>query len=334
MPAACNTHVQHGIVLGLLTFGPPGSEQHGSRITDIDKFNECLDYFQSRGCYRVDTARTYVNGQQESFTKQAKWQDRGLELATKWYPTSAGMHAKAQVKEHLEESLRELGATQVDTFYLHAPDRCVPFEETLEACNELYQLGKFKRLGLSNYAAWEVAEIWNIANERQWIKPTVYQAMYNALTRAIEDELVPCCRKYGISIVAYNPLAGGILSGKYKSTEVPKEGRFSETDPNVGRMYRERYLNDANVEALRQLEPVAKEHSLTLLEIALRWTVHHSVLDIAGSHDGVVIGVSSIDQLKTNLDALEKGPLPAPVVSVLDQVWTKVTRTTCPPYWR
>ena len=79
-------------------------------------------------------------------------------------------------------------------------------EETLEACNDLFKEGKFVNLGLSNYAAWEVAEIYNIAKERGWVKPTIYQAMYNAITRDIETELIPCCRKYGIDLVVYNPV--------------------------------------------------------------------------------------------------------------------------------
>jgi len=144
----------------------------------------------------VDTARVYIGGQQEAFTKEAHWKERGLTLATKCFPVSAGVHKPESLKGTLNKSLRELGTDCVDIFYLHAPDRSVPFKDTLQACNELFQEGKFVQLGLSNYAAWEVAEIWNIANERGWVKPTIYQAMYNAITRSIETELVPCCRKY------------------------------------------------------------------------------------------------------------------------------------------
>lgn len=88
---------------------------------------------------------------------------------------------------------------------MHAPDRSVPFEETLEAVNEAYKEGKFKRLGLSNYTAFEVAEICTLCKERGWVKPSVYQGMYNAITRAIEEELFVACRKYGLDIVVYNP---------------------------------------------------------------------------------------------------------------------------------
>lgn len=125
----------------------------------------------------------YVGGKQEGWTRDAKWQDRGFTLATKVYPYKAGVHEPSSLKEHFSTSLKELGADTVDIFYLHAPDRSVPFEKTLEAVNELHKEGKFVQLGLSNYAAWEVAEIWNIANERGWVKPTIYQAMYNAISK-------------------------------------------------------------------------------------------------------------------------------------------------------
>jgi len=168
------------------------------------------------------------------------------------------------------------------------------------------------------------------------VKPTVYQAMYNAITRAIDTELVPCCRKYGIDIVVYNPLAGGIFSGKYKSKDhQPEEGRFSDASGRAAKMYRERYFSDATFKALEMIEPVAEKHHLTLLEIALRWCVHHSLLNMKdGGRDGVIIGVSSLGQLESNVKDLEKGPLPEEVVDVLDKSWETVTKANCPLYWR
>ena len=320
--------------LGLMTFGPPGSEQYHTRITSLTQFNECLDYYQSRGYSEVDTARTYVNGLQEGWTRQADWKARGLKLATKWYPFSPGDNKKEKVREALEKSLSELGTHCVDIFYLHAPDRSVPFSETLQVCNELYQEGKFRQLGLSNYAAWEVAQICAMCQERGWVKPSVYQAMYNCLTRAIEEELVPCCRKFGLDLLVYNPLAGGVLSGRYRSKDSSSDsGRFSNVDPVLGEQYRKRYFKDANFEALKIIRPITEKHGLTLVETALRWCVHHSKLKVTDGNDGVVIGVSSLEQLKTNLNELEKGPLPQDVVEALDEAWL-VTKPTCELYWR
>lgn len=334
MSESVNPTKKPRVSLGLMTFGPSGSETSGTRITSLDGFNECLDHYQSRGYNEVDTARTYVDGLQEGWSKAAKWRERKLSLATKWYPFNPGDHAKEKVKESCAKSLNELGADSVDIFYLHAPDRSVPFQESLQACDELYREGKFKRLGLSNYAAWEVAEIWNIADQKGWVKPSVYQAMYNCLTRSIEEELIPCCRKYNMDVLVYNPLAGGVLSGKYKSKEVPDDGgRYSSTDPVVGAMYRDRYFKDANFEALKVIKPVADKFGLTLLEVAFRWCVHHSKLEVADGNDGVVIGVSSLAQLEANLSDLEKGPLPDEVVEILDVAW-QITKPSCITYWR
>jgi len=168
------------VILGLMTFGP--DETTGARVTDFDEFQKHLDYFQRQGYDEVDTARMYVGGKQEAWTRDAKWQDRGFTLATKVYPYEAGVHQPEKLKQHFNTSLKELGADTVDIFYLHAPDRSVPFEETLGAVNEMHKEGKFVQLGLSNFAAWEVAEIYNICKERGWVKPTIYQAMYNAIS--------------------------------------------------------------------------------------------------------------------------------------------------------
>lgn len=184
-------NLQPRIILGLMTFGP--SESKGARITSLDEYNRCLDYFQQQGFNEVDTARVYVDGEQEAFTAKANWKDRGLTLATKWYPHEAGAHKPAVLREKLEISLKELQTNQVDIFYLHAPDRSVPFAETLEAVNELHKEGKFVQLGLSNYTAFEVAEIVTLCAERGWVRPTIYQAMYNAISMWITQLL---CRHF------------------------------------------------------------------------------------------------------------------------------------------
>ncbi|KAM5472363.1 hypothetical protein MauCBS54593_002954 [Microsporum audouinii] len=317
------------VILGLMTFGP--DEKAMARITSLDEFKRCLDCFTARGYNEVDTARVYIGGKQEAFTAQAGWKERGLKLATKWYPRTPGAHKGDQVRAKLEESLKELQTDCVDIFYLHAADRSVPFSETLEAVNELHKEGKFVQLALSNYTAFEVAEIVTMCNERGWVRPTIYQAMYNAITRSIEAELIPCCKRYGMDIVVYNPLAGGILSGKYKTADIPAEGRYSNAHSG-GQLYRGRYFKDSVFDALKIIEPVAEKHKLSLVEIAFRWIMHHSALNIKDGNDGIIIGVSSYEQLEKNLDDLEKGPLPEEVVAALDEAWM-VAKATTANYW-
>jgi aflatoxin B1 aldehyde reductase len=151
--------------------------------------------------------------------------------------------------------------------------------------------------------------------------------------RSIETELIHACRRYGIDVVVYNPLAGGLFSGKIKSKDiVPDEGRYSDKAES-GANYRKRYFKDATFEALKVIEPVVEKHGLTLLETALRWLHHHSALNIKdGGRDGIIIGVSSFAQLQSNLRDLEKGPLPQEVVDALDQAWL-ITKPTTANYW-
>lgn len=165
--------------------GSGPDEEAGARILELDEFNRHLDYFQNHGYNEVDTARMYVSGKQEAWTRDAKWKERGLTLATKIYPEEPGMHEPSRLRKLITSSLNELGSDSVDGFYLHAPDRSVPYEDTLAEANKFYQEGKFKQLGLSNYAAWEVAEICTISKERGWVRPSIYQAMYNVISKCI-----------------------------------------------------------------------------------------------------------------------------------------------------
>ena len=169
----------------LRTFGP--DESAGARITSLDEYNKCLDYFQSHGYNEVDTARVYVGGKQEAFTAEARWKERGLTLATKLYPSKPGTHKASVIKEQITKSLAELETDCVDIFYLHAADRSLPFTEPLEALNELHKEGKFVQLGLSNFTAFEVAEVVITCKERGWVRPTIYQGMYNAISTSFDS---------------------------------------------------------------------------------------------------------------------------------------------------
>lgn len=123
------------------------------------------------------------------------------------------------------------------------------------------------------------------------------------------------------------------LLGKYKSKDIPEEGRYSNAVGEMGIRYRERFFKDSTFEALKIIEPVVEKHGLTLIETALRWVVNHSALNIKDGNDGVIIGCSSLAQLDENLKDSEKGPLPAEVVEALDKAWL-VTKVDTPNYWR
>lgn len=320
------------VILGCMTFGPEGTSN--ARVTTVDGTKEMFATFKSHGHSELDTARSYNDGKQESYTRQAGGMKGGFQVATKVHPGEGGNHKPAKLREMFLTSLSELGAESVELLYLHAPDRTVPIEETAEEMNKLYKEGKFKVFGISNFAAWEVARLVEICIAKGYVRPRVYQAMYNALTRSLEEELLPCCRHYGIDIVVYNPLAGGILSGRYKSLDVPDAGRFSNAPGNkqAGENYRKRYFNSIYLEALAKLEPVLNRHNLTMVETALRWVVHHSKLRVFDG-DGIIIGASSSQQLEANLKDFEKGKLPEEVVEALGDAWASV-KVVAPKYWR
>lgn len=153
--------------------------------------------------------------------------------------------------------------------------------------------------------------------------------MYNALTRAIESEMIPCARKFGLRLVMYNPLAGGLLTDKLSGVNdaVEKGSRFDgSTVP--GKMYRERYINQHYFDAMNLVK--SKSQGLPLIEIALRWIQHHSKLS---EQDGVIIGGSSVKQIEENCELSAKGPLPQEVLDGLDQAWHAVAGYA-PTYWR
>ncbi|EPT06011.1 hypothetical protein FOMPIDRAFT_1044483 [Fomitopsis schrenkii] len=311
-----------------MTLGESG--KNGVRTSDIGECQEIVDVFFRHGHRELDTARMYAEGTTEPLLAKLKLPDE-VTVDTKVYPVNPGDHSPEKLRATFQTSLKLLSPLKARVLYLHAPDRSVPFEETLHEINELHQQGLFQTFGLSNFASWEVAEIVGICKAKGYIQPRIYQAMYNAITREMEAELVPCCRKCGIRIVIYNPLAGGFFAGKVAApnAEAPKGGRF-DPDSRMGAMYRARYLKGGYFEALNYLKPIAEKHNLRLTEIALRWCQHHSALT---PEDGVILGASSAVQLEQNCADSEKGPLPEEILKALDQA-KLIVGAEAPTYWR
>uniref|UniRef100_A0A3Q2WZ53 Aflatoxin B1 aldehyde reductase member 4-like n=1 Tax=Haplochromis burtoni TaxID=8153 RepID=A0A3Q2WZ53_HAPBU len=185
-----------------------GTMGFGGRA-DAEQSLEMVKAFLDRGHNQVDTAFMYVDGKSETIIGGMNL-PKTVSIATKANPWDGKTLKPESVRSQLETSLQRLRTDCVDLFYLHAPDHQNPIEDTLRACNDLHKEGKFKELGLSNYVSWEVAEIVCICRHNNWIVPTVYQGMYNATTRQVETELLPCLRYYGMRFYAYNPLAGSL----------------------------------------------------------------------------------------------------------------------------
>ncbi|EPE30579.1 NAD(P)-linked oxidoreductase [Glarea lozoyensis ATCC 20868] len=325
------------VIFGAMTFGREGTEQ--ARVSNLDDCKAILDIFQAHGHNQIDTARFYGEGSSEQYLGDLDWQSRGIVMDTKYFPTAGKplsspdqpeggwTHSPEHVKQNLMTSLKALKTDKVDMWYLHAPDRSTPYEVTLKAINELYKEGRFKRWAVSNYMAWEVAQMCEICKREGYPLPSVYQGVYNALHRAVEPELFPCLRKYGMAFYAFNPLAGGYLTARYKreekSNKIEEGSRF---DPNrmQGKMYRQRYWNEEYFDALDILREAAGKHGLSEAECALRWMTHHSLLKKEFG-DGIIIGASSTKHMEENMKFLDDpNPLPEDILQALDAGWDRV----------
>jgi aflatoxin B1 aldehyde reductase len=312
----------------------------GARVHTAEDAGKIVDAFTEHGHNEIDTARVYGNGTTEQLLAELGWQKRGIVMDTKLYPNAgtamskddAYTHTPKDVRRGLLNSLKALGTEKIDMFYLHGPDRRNSFEDTLREVNALCKEGYFKRFGLSNYMSWEVARICEICERNGWIKPTVYQGIYHALQRRVEDELMPCLRYYGIALYAFQPLAGGFLTGRYtRNQEAFEDG--SRFDPKImqGNLHRGRYWNDLYFDALDMIKAAADKHKLTMGEVALRWLEHHSSLS-SEKGDAIIVGASSVKHLEENLADVEKGPLPQDVIDSLDEAWLKA-KAVAPKYW-
>ncbi|KAM6219058.1 aflatoxin B1 aldehyde reductase member 4-like [Rhynchocyon petersi] len=317
-----------------------GAMEMGRRM-DAFASAEAVRAFLERGHTEVDTAFIYADGQSESILGGLGLglgrSDCRVKIATKANPLNGKSLKPDSLRSQLETSLKRLQCPKVDLFYLHAPDHSTPIEETLRACHQLHQEGKFVELGLSNYASWEVAEICTLCKNHGWVLPTVYQGMYNATTRQVETELFPCLRHFGLRFYAFNPLAGGLLTGKYKYEDKDGKhplGRFFGT--KWAEIYRNRFWKEDHFKGIALVEKALQvaygPNAPSMTSVALRWMCHHSKLQ--GAHgDAVILGMSTLEQLEQNLAAVEEGPLEPAVVDAFDQAW-HLTAHECPNYFR
>ncbi|ASJ71029.1 aldo/keto reductase family protein [Granulosicoccus antarcticus] len=262
----------------------------------------------------------------------------GTMMASKANPSAPGGLSPTSINEQLSTSLERLNMSSLDLYYLHSPDLDVPIRDSLRAVASLHWQGKFVRFGLSNYAAWQVAEIVEICRAEEWIQPTVYQGMYNALTRDVERELFPCLSNYGIAFHAYNPLAGGLLSGKYQTVDsLPTSGRFASANG-----YQNRYWKPAYFDVINRMTELSRAEGIEPAVAAIRWLRHHSELatldralaqQSAGLQHGIILGASSMQHFEQNMQATTEGSLPADLVEAFEEGWEQV-RPACIKYFR
>ncbi len=315
-----NKNLSMKIILGSMTFADQVNQNDASTM---------ISAFRNAGFNEIDTAFIYVNGKTEILLGELQQQhllDK-CALATKVNPRDTGL-GKASIDKQFTTSLQRLCVDKVDLLYLHMPDLDTPIEESLAAINEHYVKGRFKRFGLSNYAAWQVADIYRICEREGYPLPSVYQGMYNALTRDVERELLLCLKEFNIAFYVYNPLAGGMLSGKHTNqSTLPQQGRFSTNQAYQKRYWKKDYFN-----AINTFVEACKDENIAPSAAALRWLVHHSALDNEAS-DAVILGASKVEHFNSNLTAVIEGELPNTIINALDEGW-EISKANCIKYFR
>ncbi|MFB4274536.1 aldo/keto reductase [Nonomuraea sp. MTCD27] len=310
------------LVLGTMTFGD---------TVDASGAAHLLDLALEAGVTGVDTANAYADGVTEEIVGGllAGRRDR-IVLATK-----AGMphpdhgdHAPlsaAGLRAGLEGSLRRLKVEHVDLFYLHQPDRRTPLRETLATVADLTTEGKIRAFGVSNFAAWQIVEINHVAEEVGAPRPVIAQQLYNLLARRLEEEYCEFARTSGLVTMVYNPLAGGLLTGRHRLSETPSTGRFG--DSKLAGMYRQRYWAPELFEATAELAELADASGIDLVQLSLRWLLGREEVD------ALLLGASREEHLRANLAAAQAGSLPSDVLDACDAVGARL-RGPMPPYNR
>lgn len=300
------------VVLGAVAFGKPKPTTRDHPLAADEDCNALLESFAAHGGEQIDTARVYQNGNCEAVLGRITGA-KSLRIDTKYHPNLPGGPV-----EQLDLSLAALQRQSVFVYYIHMPATEIPLEETLAAMNACHVAGKFEHFGLSNFPAWQVAEICQYCHQQGYVLPTVYQGVYNALNRTAEYELVPVLRNYNMRYYSHGSLASGFLTGKYKEGVAPVKGqdRFAQT--RRIRQYEERYLHRTEMfAALGAITAAAAESGISTLEAAVRWTRYHSAVDGAAG-DAVLIGVSRTEQLEPIMQAANKGPLPDAVADAFE----------------
>ncbi len=259
------------VCLGTMTFGAQTDEPAAASMLDC-----CLD----RGVNFVDTANIYNAGRAEEILGRLLRHRRNrVVLASKVgikagdAPEQQGL-SPAAIAAGIEGTLRRLRTDYLDFYYLHQPDYATPMEQSLAAMETLVRQGKVRFLAVSNYASWQVCRLLWLAERNGWPAIRLVQPMYNLLSRGIEQELLPMCAAFGLATAAYNPLAGGLLTGKHRIASPLPGTRF---DGNA--LYRNRYWHEANFAAVGRLEEIAHTSGTSLVGLALRWMLCHTPVD-------------------------------------------------------
>jgi aryl-alcohol dehydrogenase-like predicted oxidoreductase len=286
------------LCLGTMTFGQSKGRYAAASGVGQDEVDAILRRTIDAGINFVDTADVYADGQAEAIVGQAIRNvgivRKDLVLATKFeHPIGTGPNDAGGSRKHIvdavEASLKRLGTDHIDLYQMHGWDPATPLEETVRALDDLVRRGLVRYVGVSNWAAWQVATALGIADRTGAAQFASYQGYYSLVGRDIERDVVPALDHHGLGLIAFSPLAGGYLTGKYRNGA---EGGRRETIPFPP-------VDEARgAKLLDAMDPIAAAHDTSLEAVALAW------LRSQPSVTSIITGVKSVEQLDANLKAV------------------------------
>ncbi len=285
-----------GVKVSSLCFGTMSFGGIADERTAAAMFHRCRE----AGINFVDTANVYAGGRSEEILGQliAGCRDELILTSKVGVTTGKDVNAGGLSRRHIalavEDSLRRLQTDRLDLYFLHTFDPHTPMEETLRGLDELVRQGKVLYLGVSNWAAWQIATALGISAREGLSRFECIQPMYNLVKRQAEVEILPLAQAEQVGVISYSPLGGGLLSGKYGKTSRPESGRLVENT-----MYMSRYGDSAYYEIAERFSAHAEERGVHPASLAVAWAMSHPAVTAP------IIGARNVGQLEASLAALD-----------------------------
>ncbi|HEY7419201.1 MAG TPA: aldo/keto reductase [Ktedonobacteraceae bacterium] len=310
------------ICLGTMTFGNQCDEPTSRAIMD-KAFDSGVTFFDTADGYPLGGTLESAGRTEEYIGRWLKGRREQIVLATKFFAQmGAGPNDRGGSRKHvfqaIEASLHRLQTDYIDLYQMHFPDYETPLDETLSALDDLVHSGKVRYIGCSNYPAWLLVKALWTSDKRGLARFDCVQPRYNLLFRHIEAELFPLVLDQGVGVISYNPLAGGVLTGRYQAGQSLQEGtRFALE--NAGQLYRARYWQEAPMRAVDQLKLLCDERQVPIAQVALAWVLAQPAITSA------IVGASKAEQLDQSLPAVAL-TLDEQLLTACDDIWYQLPR--------
>jgi len=297
------------LCMGTMTFGNEADKQESAAM-----FNRCRD----AGINFFDCANVYSQGEAEKIlgTLIAGSRDELVITSKVWGQMGSDINAKGLSRRNiiasLEASLRRLNTSYIDIYFLHGFDPHTPLEETLAALDDQVTQGKIRYIGASNFAAWQIAKALGISALHDWASLKCIQPMYNLVKRQAEVEILPLALSENMGVVSYNPLGGGLLTGKYGEKIEASQSRLGKV-----KKYKKRYGDDWMLSAAMKYGTFARENGINPVSLALAWV---------SAHPGItapIMGARNVGQLEDSIASIE--------INMSSELYQKIASLTPTP---